>query len=64
MKIDLICRNCGNIYKKSESRAKKSHYCSKEYGFQTLVIWGRELKNINKLNKKIITFHNKKVKLK
>lgn len=47
-------------HKDEDPRNRIKHF--KKYGFDTLVIWEKELKekNINRLNKKLIKFHNKK----
>lgn len=31
----------------------------KKYGYETLIIWEHELKNLNKVEKKVLTFNSK-----
>lgn len=46
----------GNYWHKNENPNNRiKHF--KKYGFDTLVIWEKELKDINRLNKKLEVFH-------
>lgn len=42
--------------RKQEENQRTNHFS--KYGFRTLIIWESELKNIKKLKKKLIQFHN------
>ncbi len=44
-----FCKSCSNKY-----AHKRGIY--KKYGYKTLIIWGKELKNLNKTNQKIKRF--------
>lgn len=44
-------------HKKSEVKSRTNHF--KKYGYKTLIIWERELKNLTKLNIKILNFNEK-----
>ncbi len=45
------------ILKEKHEQERKNHF--KKYGFDTLVVWERELKNINKLRDKLLEFNRK-----
>lgn len=48
----------GNYWHRNEEpRNRIRHF--KKYGFNTLIIWERELKDINKLEKRLLQFHKK-----
>ena len=44
--------------KQQEENQRINHFA--KYGFKVLIVWERELKNIPKLKKKLIRFHNQK----
>ena len=43
--------------KKREERQRINHFA--KYGFRTLIVWEKELKNIRRLKKKLVEFHIK-----
>jgi len=49
----------GNYWHKGENpRNRINHF--KKYGYNAIIIWEKELKDVNKLNNRLIEFHNKK----
>ena len=60
-KVKFCCKKCYYI-KKKELKGKlnpnwKRINLFKKYGYDTLVIWSSELRNLDKLKKKIIEFN-------
>ena len=48
----------GDYWHKGENPEIKKNYF-KKFGFDTLIIWERELSNLDKLSKTVIEFNNK-----
>jgi hypothetical protein len=52
----------GDYWHKGENPKNRINHFKKS-GYDTLVIWEKELKDFNSLNKKLIAFHNRKTEL-